>query len=114
MRRRTVFAAPFVLVVAGCGGGRTYRNPPPPREIPVEECRAIIEGSTCTRDRDAEGIRDDSYCSVKAENPKCGLQGYSCEYQDGGTYAWKAVALTSNECQATPDGTATPPEGSSG
>lgn len=112
MRRRTVFAAPFVLVVAGCGGGRTYRNPPPPRQIPVEECRAITEGAACQGTRGADEQRDAHYCSVEPTDPKCGLQGYQCTYQDGGTYVWKAVTLTEG-CSATPDGSATPPESSS-
>jgi hypothetical protein len=101
MRRRTVFAAPFVIVAAGCGG-RTYVNPPPPRSIPIEECRALTEGAPCKATRDPNGQRDASYCSIEAENPKCGLQGYSCNIGPDDAYVWHPVILTSNECPAPP------------
>lgn len=112
MRRRTHFAAPFVLVIAAGCPGPTYRNPPPPRQIPVEECRAITEGAACKGMRDADGA-DAHYCSIEATDTKCGLQGYECRATEANAYAWKAVTMTEG-CPATPTEPAAAPTGTSG
>jgi hypothetical protein len=102
---RRSFAAPFVLVIAGCGSKSPpgvengvvveTRNPPasvanPPAPVPtVEECRALSNGTECPSH--LVGKR----CSVET-NDECGIQGYECVEATPGKLTWQAYVSTCN------------------
>lgn len=82
MRRRTRFAASFVLVVTGtaCKSESSRTSNPPGREARTkEQCEALKEGTPCTA-----GDR----CDV---DNGCGLNGFEC--RDG---TWKALMTYCN------------------
>ncbi len=102
--RRVSFAAPFVMVVgtlAGCGGPKTseavHANPPPPeikpgsesppKQLTVEECKAITRGTAC---------EPEQRCEIASG---CGLNGWQC--RDG---KWQEMMMLCNP----------PPPGSGG
>jgi len=100
MRRRTTFAIPFVMIVATGCPGPVRTNPPPPRHVSAEECRALKEGNLCQGVRDGNEQVDPHYCSVESTTPTCGLQGYECTAGANNTYAWKAD--TKEACPVAP------------
>jgi len=99
IKRKTSFAAPFVLVAAsaaaGCGGGHKaeapHENPPGPERRSPDECAKLQAGAACHQDHDGA-------CSVPNETG-CGIIGWDCS-DEGGKAAWKAQTIP---CEAGQD-----------
>ena len=85
MRKRTQFAAPFVMVVAtACSGGSArppHKNPPPPKDPTAVACDQHKEGDAC---------QTGYSCQIEAKGG-CGPSGFTCT--DG---KWVKVMATCN------------------
>lgn len=99
--RRTHFATPFVLVaVAGCPKSTHSNppgpaaNPPPPKLMSIDDCKAVQVGATCSYEY--------GECSIGPEDIHCGLQGYDCKETAPGTFTWTETKLACPPAAAEP------------
>ena len=96
VRRRTAFAAPFILTVAACSGGQTREEPPP--RYPGPTWHVTKRGLECIASEADLGCPKGVMCNPPPP------QAIKCPAMPDGREWVRVVKRQSGECAVLPDG----------